>query len=132
MACCWRQERWQSCYQHVMVQLKYLLNPGSIDGSNTAVQRVQHLGADGQQAFRKVLLQVVLSTAFLILRPELCLLISSISSFYFRLWRTAAVWLQTCILHRLKPLLHRKPCVVCCACLQCSQRRQMLAEMPAA
>lgn len=64
------QARWQSCYQHVMVQLKYLLNPGSVDGSNAAVQRVQHLGADGQQAFRKVLLQVGHSTAFLGLRAR--------------------------------------------------------------
>ena len=52
------QARWESCYQHVMVQLKYLLSPGSVDASAPAVQRVQHLGTDDQQALRRVLLQV--------------------------------------------------------------------------
>ncbi|KAK9837777.1 hypothetical protein WJX74_004885, partial [Apatococcus lobatus] len=52
-----REARWESCYQHVMVQLKYLLSPSSVDATAPAAQRVQHLASDDQQALRKVLLQ---------------------------------------------------------------------------
>ncbi len=52
------QARWESCYQHVMAQLKYLISPGSVDASAPAAQRVAHLTPQDQQTLRQALLQV--------------------------------------------------------------------------
>ena len=52
------QMRYEACYVHVMQVLKFLINPGTVEGEAASVEREARMSIADRSVARKVLLQV--------------------------------------------------------------------------